>query len=238
MSLQGTSPGRLAIQLAIYFAVLMGVMIVLAETRPGVLDYLPLGGTNALTGVDVTEMKDSLSDEDTEPQSPMKNLLAEEDAVSKVTHISLFVIGHLTGTLIIMMPITWTYRAINFETGFSKTFVRALIVLPICATTTVLLIQDSLALAFGLAALVAAVRFRVSLDEAMDGIFIFAAICVGLAAGIGYLGVAIIMSIFFCFANLFLWMSDYGRNPVDDMKRKKRRDKLQPAGTESSLRAP
>ena len=114
----------------------------------------------------------------------------------------------------------------------------ALIVLPICATTTVLLIQDSLALAFGLAALVAAVRFRVALDEAMDGIFIFAAICVGLAAGIGYLGVAIIMSIFFCFANLFLWMSDYGRNPLDDMKRKKRRDKLQPARTDSSLRAP
>jgi len=238
LSLQGTSPGRLAIQLAVYFAVLLGALIVLAQTRPGALQYLPLGGTNALTGVDITELKDSQSDEDTEPQTPMKKLLAEEDAISKVTHISLFVIGHLTGTLIIMMPITWTYRAINFETGFNKTFVRALIVLPICATTTVLLIQDSLALAFGLAALVAAVRFRVALDEAMDGIFIFAAICVGLAAGIGYLGVAAIMSIFFCFANLVLWMSDYGRNPLDDMKRKKRRDKLESAGTESSLRTP
>ena len=216
----------------------MGAMIVLAQTRPGALQYLPLGGTNALSGVEVTEMKDSLSGGDTEPQSPMKNLPAGEDTVGKVTYIILFVIGHLTGTLTIMLPITWTYRAINFETGFSKTFVRALIVLPICATTTVLLIQDSLALAFGLAALVAAVRFRVALDEAMDGIFIFAAICVGLAAGIGYLGVAVIMSIFFCFANLFLWMFDYGRNPVDDMKRKKRRDKLQPAGTDSSLRTP
>ena len=231
MSLHGTSPGRLAIQLAIYFAVLMGVMIMLVQTRPGVLQYLPLGGTNALSGVAFTELRDSLSGEDIEPQSPMKNLLAEEDVVSKVTHISLFLIGHLAGTLIVMMPITWTYRAMNFEAGFSKTFVRALIVLPICATTTVLLIQDSLALAFGLAALVAAVRFRVTLDEAMDGIFIFAAICVGLAAGIGYLGVAVVMSIFFCFANLVLWMSDYGQNPVDDMKRKKRRDKLESTGT-------
>ena len=227
MSLHGTSPGRLAIQLAIYFAVLMGVMIMLVQTRPGVLQYLPLGGTNALSGVAFTELRDSLSGEDIEPQSPMKNLLAEEDTADKVTYISLFLIGHLAGTLIVMMPITWTYRAMNFEAGFSKTFVRALIVLPICATTTVLLIQDSLALAFGLAALVAAVRFRVALDEAMDGIFIFAAICVGLAAGIGYLGVAFIMSIFFCFTNLLLWMFDYGRNPVDDMKRQKRRDKLE-----------
>ena len=219
-------------QLAIYFAVLMGVMIVLAQTRPGVLQYLPLGGTDALTGVDVSEMKDSLSGENTEPQSSMKDLFTDENTVDKIMYISLFVIGHLSGTLIIMMPITWTYRAINFESGFSKTYVRALIVLPICATTTVLLIQDSLALAFGLAALVAAVRFRVALDEAMDGIFIFAAICVGLAAGIGYLGVAFIMSIFFCFTNLFLWMFDYGRNPVDDMKRQKRRDKLELASSD------
>lgn len=121
-------------------------------------------------------------------------------------------------TILAMIPVTWTYRAINYESGFRKTFVRALLVMPLCATTIVLLIQDSLALAFGLAALVAAVRFRVALDEAMDGIFIFAAICVGLAAGIGYLGIALVMSVFFCYANLFMWAIDYGRNPVDDAR--------------------
>ncbi len=89
-----------------------------------------------------------------------------------------------------------------------------------------MLIQDSLALAFGLAALVAAVRFRVSLNEAMDGIFIFAAVCVGLAAGIGYLGVATVMGAFFCFSNLILWKMDYGRNPVDDARQRKKRAKL------------
>jgi len=114
----------------------------------------------------------------------------------------------------------------NQAAGFSKTFVRSLIVLPICASTVVLLIQDSLALAFGLAALVAAVRFRVSLDEAIDGIFIFAAICVGLAAGIGYLGVTVVMSIFFCFANLILWKIDYGQNSYDDALRLKKQAKL------------
>ena len=100
-------------------------------------------------------------------------------------------------------------------------------VLPICATTVVLLIQDSLALAFGLAALVAAVRFRVSLDDAMDGIFIFAAICVGLAAGVGYLGVALMMSVFFCFANTIMWAADYGKNPVDQARIARRRSKLE-----------
>jgi hypothetical protein len=132
-----------------------------------------------------------------------------------------------------MIPITWTYRAINYDVGFSKTFVRSLIILPLCATTIVLLIQDSLALAFGLAALVSAVRFRVILNEAMDGIFIFAAICVGLAAGIGYLGVAAMMGAFFCFSNLILWKMDYGQNPLDDARRRKKRAKLEASKPDS-----
>jgi len=66
--------------------------------------------------------------------------------------------------------------------------------LPICATSIVMLIQNSLPLAFGLTVLVAAVRFRVRLNDALDGIHIFAAICVGLASGIGYLGVGSVMT--------------------------------------------
>lgn len=232
MSLQTTSPGRLALQLAIYFALLLVGMIVLLQVRPELLQYLPLGGTNALSGIEITELPAALSDDEMRRQPGQMMLDSDEEAADVVARIALFVIGHLTGTVILMMPITWTYRAMNFEAGFNKAFVRSLIVLPICATTIVLLIQDSLALAFGLAALVAAVRFRVTLDDAMDGIFIFAAICVGLAAGIGYLGVAFIMSIFFCFGNLTLWMLDYGRNPLDDMKRKRKRDKLESRGTE------
>ena len=215
-------------QLAVYFALLLGLIIVLVQVRPDVVRYLPIGGTNALSGVDIADMPNSLTESATEQQVSRRDLLTDKDAAKQVMQISLFVIGHLTGTLIIMIPITLTYRAMNFDAGFSKTFLRSLIVLPICATTIVLLIQDSLALAFGLAALVAAVRFRVALDEAMDGIFIFAAICVGLAAGIGYLGVAFIMSIFFCFGNLILWMIDYGQNPVDDLRRQKKRETLLP----------
>lgn len=233
MSMQATSPARLALQLAIYFAVLLAVIVLLTQVRPDVFRYLPFGGTNALSAFDITELTESMTDGATERQSTQRISISDDDAAKKIAHITLFVIGHLTGTIIIMMPITWTYRDMNFQAGFSKTFVRSLIVLPICATTIVLLIQDSLALAFGLAALVAAVRFRVSLEEAMDGIFIFAAICVGLAAGIGYLGVAFVMSIFFCFGNLLLWYLDFGRNPLDEMRRRKKRDKMEPAGPQS-----
>jgi hypothetical protein len=92
--------------------------------------------------------------------------------------------------------------------------------MPICATTVVLLIQDNLALAFGLAALVAAVRFRVALTETIDGIYIFAAICVGLAGGIGYMGIALVMTLVFTLTSALLWQVDYGRNPIEDSRQK------------------
>ena len=132
----------------------------------------------------------------------------------------------LAGTIVLMIPITWVYMSTKYSIGYRKTFVASLIMLPICATSIVLLIQDSLALAFGLAALVAAVRFRVDLTDALDGIHVFAAICVGLASGVGYLGVGFVMTIFFCFAAVLLWHLNYGANPVEDARRAKKLAKL------------
>ncbi len=229
MNSQNISPGNLALRLLIYFSALMGTIAALIFAHSDVIQYLPIGGTHALSGGGVDETKDLLNAA-AESQAATRQLVAPGvDLDRQFQRISLFLTGHLVATILIMIPITWTYNAINQTAGFNKNFSRALIVLPICATTIVLLIQDSLALAFGLAALVAAVRFRVVLDEAIDGIFVFAAICVGLAAGIGYVGVAVVMSIFFCFANLVLWKLDYGRNPYDDAIRKKKRAKLIPA---------
>jgi hypothetical protein len=216
------SPGRLAIRLTIYFFLLISSIIVALQLFPEIFKYLPFGGRHALEGMSTgTSTADLLRS--VTGSTPN---VAEANDLDSVEAVILFVVGHLTGTLLLMLPITWTYSAINWDSGFRKGFVRALMVLPLCATTVVLLIQDSLALAFGLAALVAAVRFRVSLDEAMDGIFIFAAICVGLAAGIGYLGVATVMSLFFCFTNLVMWALEYGRNPGDEARIAKKKAKL------------
>ena len=226
MSSQEISPIRLATQLAIYFVVFFGLLIATIQARPEYIQYLPLGGTDALSNLNTESMKEVMPFGNTGRESAEHLLPSKDGAAERVSHVSLFLIGHLSGTILIMIPITWTYKAIKYRTGFSRNFVRSLVILPICATTTVLLIQDSLALAFGLAALVAAVRFRVTLDEAMDGIFIFASVCVGLAAGIGYLGVAAVMSVFFCFANLVMWSIEYGRNPIDDARQQKRRAKL------------
>jgi hypothetical protein len=122
------------------------------------------------------------------------------------------------------------------EAGFRKTIVRLLLAMPICAATTVLLIQNSLPLAFGQAALVAALRFRVSLQDPIDGVDIFAAVCVGLSAGIGYMGIAAVMTFLLCLENALLWCIDHGRDALDDARMVNDRNKLQAGGPFMSRR--
>lgn len=211
------SPGRLVLRISVYYAILFAGLIAIMKIWPESLQYLPFGGRDALEGTTVESASNLIRGGPGRSAIPGNaELTGHFEAIQTAI---LFLVGHLTGTILAMLPITWTYRAMNYEAGFRKNFVRSLLILPLCATTIVLLVQDSLALAFGLAALVAAVRFRVALDEAIDGIFIFAAICVGLAAGIGYLGVALVMSVFFCFTNVVMWAIDYGRNPADEARR-------------------
>jgi hypothetical protein len=221
------TPPQLMLRLGVYFVFLMGSISTLVALSPETMDMLPIGGTDAIELADFEPDRDALK---IAPESERKQQEVTESPTASVSQEGLMIIflgTSLAGTILVMVPITWTYMSTKREIGYQRNFVRALIVLPICATTIVLLIQDSLALAFGLAAMVAAVRFRVTLRETIDGIYIFAAICVGLAAGIGYLGIAIVMAVFFCFANAILWQMDYGQNPVDDAKREKKKARLE-----------
>ena len=218
------TPAKLVIRLVLYFTVFFGASAIVTTTWPDAVRYMPVGGHHALDffEIDGDSVTISLSPGDDE-QEPA---VSQPPSAGLVMFAISFLAVHLVGTVLLMIPIVWTYMATKQDVGYSKNFARALIVLPICATTIVLLIQDSLALAFGLAALVAAVRFRVSLDEAIDGIYIFAAICVGLAAGIGYLGIAAGMTVFFSFTNVFLWQFDFGDNPIEQLQQERKRAKL------------
>jgi hypothetical protein len=215
---QEISAQRLLLQLTAYFLLLFGSVFWVGTASPDLLSVMPLGGTNALdvAGIEIGEQAGEFS---LQSQASVDIQLTRR----QIGQLVLFLALSLGGTLLVMLPITWTYAATRREIGFRKNFVRALMVLPICATTIVMLIQNNLALAFGLAAMVAAVRFRVALSEAIDGIYIFSSICIGLAAGIGHLGIAAVMAVFFCFTNVLLWQFDYGQNPIDNARIAKKR---------------
>ena len=215
---------RLVLNLTAYFVLLFGTVFAIGVMKPDLLSVMPLGGTTALEAAAIGGEKQTIADQ----LSMLSNAAVEQQPTPRqISNAVLFLALSLSGTLLVMLPITWTYAATRREVGFRKNFVRALMVLPICATTIVMLIQNNLALAFGLAAMVAAVRFRVALRETIDGIYVFSSICIGLAAGIGHLGIAAVMAVFFCFTNVLLWHLDFGQNPIDDGRLEKKRAELQ-----------
>jgi Domain of unknown function (DUF4956) len=77
----------------------------------------------------------------------------------------------------------------------------------------VVLVKYSVALAFSLAGIVAAVRFRNTLDDSKDAVYIFLATAIGLAAAVD-LPVALVISVLFNIVALSLWYSDFGRSPA------------------------
>jgi uncharacterized membrane protein HdeD (DUF308 family) len=121
----------------------------------------------------------------------------------------------MIGALALVAPIAFTYVRTRTRLKFDHSLVQTVIVLPIVVTAILVVVRDSLALAFSLAGIVAAVRFRNNLRESGDAVYIFGAIGIGFAAGIHALSVAAVLSIVFVVVELALWKfdvsADFGR---------------------------
>jgi len=118
----------------------------------------------------------------------------------------------LLGTLALMMPVTWVYMSARSVPGHNQGVVQTLIILPLVVAGIIIVVQNSLALAFSLAGVVGAVRFRTNLRDTRDLVFIFLSIAVGFAAGVQSLAVGALVSIVFNLVLLLTWRYDYGRN--------------------------
>ena len=112
--------------------------------------------------------------------------------------------------LLISLPVVWVYRWTRPQRRYNQTFAHTLLVVPIAITLVVFLVKGSLALAFSLAGIVAAVRFRTTLDEPMDAVYLFLVIGTGLAAGVQLLVVALLASIMFNAVALAVWRLNVG----------------------------
>ena len=121
----------------------------------------------------------------------------------------------MLGALAIMVPVTWVYMVTRRHRGYEESVVHTLLILPVAVTGIVMIVQNSVALAFSLAGIVAAVRFRTTLDDTKDAVYVFLAIGVGLASGVQALGVALMLSIVFNGVVLVLWKTHFGNIYAD-----------------------
>ena len=110
----------------------------------------------------------------------------------------------------VTLPITWVYCWTRPRKKYNQAFAQTLLVVPVSIALVVFLVKGSLALAFSLAGIVAAVRFRTSLDEPIDAVYMFMAIGIGLAAGTQLTTVAYLASLMFVAISLGVWKINYG----------------------------
>lgn len=119
----------------------------------------------------------------------------------------------MAGAGLLALPVAWLYTITRRKRGYNQSVVHTLILLPVVVAGVVVLVKHSLALAFSLAGIVAAVRFRNTLEDSKDAVFIFVATGIGLAAGVE-LSVAAALAVVFNLTTLLLFSSDFGRTPA------------------------
>jgi len=119
----------------------------------------------------------------------------------------------LTG-LALMGPVAWMYMRTKPKARYDSSLVQTIIVLPIVISGVVVIVRDSVPLAFSLAGIVAAVRFRNTLRDTKDAVYIFLAIAVGLAAGVQRFAVALVVTVVYVLVVLVLWRFDVGTEPL------------------------
>jgi len=111
------------------------------------------------------------------------------------------------------LPVTWIYTYTRHKRGYQQSVVQTFLILPVIVAGIVVLVKHSLALAFSLGGIVAAVRFRTTLDDSKDAVNIFVVTGIGLAAAVDP-PVAFAISVMYNILILGLWTSDFGRAPA------------------------
>lgn len=180
-----------------YYVFWFGSVILLVSRYPALNDYLPLGGIGDLAA--------SRNAESFEPVYTS----VERTILSPAGPLRLAIAS--IGSLILTIPISWVYFITSRSRRIDQSFLQTIMILPVVVTGIGMIVVNSLALAFSLAGVVAAVRFRFSLDQPSDAMYIFVAIGIGLGSGIGALGIAAVISLMFVLTTLVIWKLEYGK---------------------------
>jgi lysylphosphatidylglycerol synthetase-like protein (DUF2156 family) len=173
--------GKLATRVLLYYVFTAGGLALIVYLFPESRQFLPLGGIDDLIRERIV---DTIRDDGT----------VDFKSVSDRT-VTLFIA--LIGTLVFVIPLTWVYSGTRPKSKQHQALVETMYLLPIVVASVVVLVQHSIALAFSLLGIVGAVRFRNSLKTPSDAVFVFAALAIGIAAGVSEIGVAAVASMVF-----------------------------------------
>lgn len=212
---------RLLWRVALYHLVLTVLVLTLAMVFPGFIAELPIGGVTELAeGGEVT-----ISGLDLSPPMPAEDFEIVESVIRATNELDRLgyarqLIMVLAGVWLLMLPVSWVHKGIHSVSSYDHSLDETTLILPGVVAAIVLVVQHSLALAFSLAGIVAGVQFRRALQDTFDALFILVAIGTGIAAGVKALEIAAVLTVFFCYATLYVYYMGDGLESHYEAQRK------------------
>ena len=182
--------------IVLYYALLVAATAYVLDRFPALAVYIPTGGIEDLAGMSNTfePVYSSVEERLYSAYGPVRLLIAS------------------IGAVILAVPVSWVYFITSRARNIDQSFLQTIMILPVVVAGISMIVLNSIALAFSLAGIVAAVRFRFTLQQPSDAMYIFVAIAIGLGSGIGALGVATVISFAFVMATLIIWKLEYGKS--------------------------
>lgn len=196
---------RMLFKVTVYYVVLAGVIAIAVVSIPGFSEQMPLGGVGEISDFgtsSIYDLEEALlsADEEEIEDIVTENTRARLARGPAWMFEAISLAYAMFATLLLMLPVSWVYKAIHVDSIYDHSIDTTTLVLPAVVAGIVTVVQHSLALAFSLAGIVAGVRFRRALSDTFDTLFILSSIGVGIAAGVKSLEIAVVLTVFFNYA--------------------------------------
>lgn len=120
------------------------------------------------------------------------------------------VFSNLMVALICGVTIALVYRYIYKGPSYSVTYVNSLVLLTLVVSVVMLVIGNNLARAFGLVGAMSIIRFRTAVRDVQDIVFIFFALSVGMASGVGLHVIALTATVMISLIAIVLVTFNFG----------------------------
>jgi len=113
-------------------------------------------------------------------------------------------------SLALSMIVSWVYVATYEGLSYVRSFATTLAIAGVVSALVMLAIGDDVARGIGLVGALTVIRFRSSLKDTRDLMFIFVALSIGVACGVLAFPVAILGTVVFCIGMAYLSSSSFG----------------------------
>ncbi len=115
-------------------------------------------------------------------------------------------------THVLAVVYVWSYRGLSY----SQSFVQTLVMAGVATSLMMVVIGSNVVWGIGMVGALALVRFRSSLRDSRDMIYIFAALVIGLASGTRAFAIAVAGTVTFSLVSLYLSRLSFGMKSYFD----------------------